>query len=107
MLLCRSCRLPAAWLSTQRCSQSAAPDALTPRLHVCSEHNRLMRFVKAQPEWLPEGHKCANVCIPCGHTGYPACPLEPRCSRRRSLEDTTQFLDGPTGIKVGPASPTA
>lgn len=66
-----------------------------------SEHNRLMRFVKAQPEWLPEGHKCANVCIPCGHTGYPVCPFAPACSRRRSLKDTTKFLDGPTGEEDG------
>lgn len=75
------------------------------QLSGCSQHNRLMRFVKAKKDWLPEGHKCANVCIPCGHTGYPACPLEPACSRRRSLQDMKQFIDGPTGEKVRSCNP--
>ena len=62
----------------------------------CRDHNQNMRFIKAPPAWLPDGHACAELCVHCGHVGEPACPVEPNCLRRRSLLDPYSFVDGPT-----------
>ena len=65
----------------------------------CSTHNLVLRFVKAPTEWLPEGHKCADVCVACGIPGHPACNIsEPQCMRRHSEKDLEQYRDGPTYV---------
>lgn len=62
-----------------------------------STHNLVLRFVKAPADWLPEGHKCADVCVACGVPGHPACPVaEPECMRRVSEADQKMYRDGPT-----------
>ena len=68
----------------------------------CSAHNPNLRFIPAPKWWLPASHECAELCVHCGHTGEPACPVAPWCRRRRSLLDPYEFMDGPT-FKVRPS----